>query len=502
MSRSWPARRAVSTAFKKLVRRNKLAFAAAAAVLLALVAGLVVSTGFFLREKAARRRAVAAEQEQASSRQRAEASEKQARTINRFLTEDLLFQATPQQNSRAKKVTMEEVLARATALLDKDVEIARQPELEAILRLDFGTTFIKLSVLDEAERNLRRAFTLRRSTLGLTNLDTLTAENELAGFLIVKAGKFEEAEPLIQEAWEGRQKLLGATNRETLDSLQGCEIVLHQKGQLVEAERLARQILQTCESALGPDDSLTMDALRNLSGVVGELGDPREAERLNRQALERSQRTGNWEQQLWSVNQIALHQWLQGDTDQADKLLAQAVPPAVQRFGADSDGVLWTQRIWARILADKGQLDKAETLAQSTLDFKRLTPDKLGTCRTLLILGRVLVQEGKLDRAEPLLQEALLYFREHPVGRKEALAAQTANWLGAIHLERKAYAEAEALLLPDSTEFFTPTAQMSSTEVRLTVGHIVSLYEALGNPEQAAALKKRLDALGPISRKL
>jgi serine/threonine protein kinase len=480
---------------QKMARRNKLAFAAAAAVLLALVAGLVVSNGFFLREKAARRRAVAAEQEQARSRQRAEASEKQARAINRFLTEDLLFQATPQQNSRAKKVTMEEVLARATALLDKDVEIARQPELEAILRLDFGTTFIKLSVLDEAERNLRRAFTLRHSTLGPTNLDTLTAENELAGFLIISAGKFEEAEPLIQEAWKGRQKLLGATNRETIDSLQGCEIVLHQKGELAEAERLARQILQTCESALGPDDSLTMDALRNLSGVVGELGDHAEAERLNRQALERSQRTGNWEQQMWAVNQIALYQLLQGDIGEADNLLAQAVPPAAQRFGADSDIVLWTQRIWARILADKGQLDSAETLAQSTLDFKRLTPDKLGTCRTLLILGRVLVQEGKLDRAEPLLQEALLYFREHSVGRKDALAAQTANWLGAIHVARKAYAKAEPLLLPDSNLFFTAAAQMSPTELRLTVGHIVSLYEALGNPEQAAVLKKKLDQL-------
>jgi len=35
--------------FQKLVRRNKLAFAAAAAVLVALVAGLVVSTWFFIQ---------------------------------------------------------------------------------------------------------------------------------------------------------------------------------------------------------------------------------------------------------------------------------------------------------------------------------------------------------------------------------------------------------------------------------------------------------------------
>src|SRR5260370_32786880 len=85
--------------FQKMARRNKLAFAAGAAVLVALVAGLVVSTWFFIEEKAARRRAVAAEQEQARSRQRAESSGKQARTINQFLTKDVLGQAPPQQNA-------------------------------------------------------------------------------------------------------------------------------------------------------------------------------------------------------------------------------------------------------------------------------------------------------------------------------------------------------------------------------------------------------------------
>ena len=61
------------------------------------------STWEFLKERKARQRAVAAEA--------------QARAINKFLTEGLLFQATPEQNSREKKVTLEQALARATALL-------------------------------------------------------------------------------------------------------------------------------------------------------------------------------------------------------------------------------------------------------------------------------------------------------------------------------------------------------------------------------------------------
>src|SRR5437588_3876084 len=193
--------------FQKLARRNKLAFAAAGAVTAALILGLAASTWEFLKERKARQRAVAAEA--------------QARAINKFLTEGLLFQATPEQNSREKKVTLEQALARATALLDKDAEIAQQPEVEATLRLDFGITFLKLSVLAEAERKLRRAFNLRRRTLGPRNLETLAAEHKLAELLIIGEGKFEEAEPLVREAWEGRQSLLGATDRDTLGSLQG-----------------------------------------------------------------------------------------------------------------------------------------------------------------------------------------------------------------------------------------------------------------------------------------
>jgi hypothetical protein len=156
---------------------------------------------------------------------------------------------------------------------------------------------------------------------------------------------------------------------------------------------------------------------------------------------------------------------------------------------------MWLQRLWARVLADEGQLLEAEALAQSTFDLKRLTPDKLGTSRTLLILGRVLVQQGKLDRAEPLLREALTFFQEHPTGRSEALAAQTVNWLGAIQVARKAYPEAEGLLRPDSDQFFTPAAQMSPTELRLAIGHIVNLYQAWGKPELAADWQKKLDGL-------
>ena len=66
--------------FQKLVRRNRVVFAAAAAVTAALVIGLGTSTWLFLREREARQRAVAAEQQQARLRHEAEVREKISQT--------------------------------------------------------------------------------------------------------------------------------------------------------------------------------------------------------------------------------------------------------------------------------------------------------------------------------------------------------------------------------------------------------------------------------------
>ena len=62
--------------FRKLVRRNRVVFAAGGAVAVALVVGLGVSTWLFIKEREARHRAVAAEQQESRLRRDAEIREK------------------------------------------------------------------------------------------------------------------------------------------------------------------------------------------------------------------------------------------------------------------------------------------------------------------------------------------------------------------------------------------------------------------------------------------
>jgi len=473
--------------FQKLARRNKLAFAAGAAVLLALVAGLVVSNIFYLREKASHEQAVSAEKE-------ALAAKREAVATFQFLTEDLLFQATPQQNSRERHLTLEQAVTEATRRLDQSAEIRQQPRLEATLRLALGRTYHKLGKSDEADRNLRRAFELRRGELGPTNLATLEAEFCLAEYLEELPHEYSEAGTLLREVWRWRQQLLGAENRDTLEALQTYGVTLYQTAHVTEAEQIARYIIPICERTLGPDDPLTIESLISLAGCLAFRGDQAQAEALTREVIRRCDRSGaNKDARFMQTKELAHHRTTQGDPVEADRLLTEAIPLASREFGSTHPYVLHLQRVLARALAEEGCFVEAETLARQTLDERlRQSMDPEGNGRTMLILGRALVQKGKLDEAQHLLQAALPLLCDY-IRNTDASAVLAANWLGAIQVARGAYPEAEGLLLPDSHRLFDPANQLSPTEVRLAVGNIIALYEAWGNPEQAASWKRRLD---------
>lgn len=195
---------------------------------------------------------------------------------------------------------------------------------------------------------------------------------------------------------------------------------------------------------------------------------------------------------------------LQGYPADAVKILTNALPRARKKLPSDHYTTLQIQRVLARAYAEVGLLDDAERLCKEALDVQRRTKanqDGQGAARTQLYLGRTLVEKGKLDEAEPPLQDALNFFRSDAAHKpRPELAAQAANWLGAILVARKAYPEAEKLMLPDSDRFSAVSVEMSPNELRLAVGHLVALYQAWERSDQAAVWQKKLEALPPMPR--
>jgi serine/threonine protein kinase len=474
--------------FQKAWQRNRLACAAGLCIAVALILGLVASLWQAHRARIERDAATCARQ--------------QAEALNRFLTEDLLFQAIPDQNPRERKISLEEGLRLAAQRLDQKPEIARQPELEAALRLSVGVTCFRLGLLDEAELHLRRAWDIRQTTLGPRHVETLLAQLAYCVFLNEGLRRFEESEIPSREAWEGLVSVLGPEHLQTLEALDNYGMILAQLGKYELSERRLRQCLQVRERVLGPNAPLTLTSLNNLSLLFSLRGELQEAERVQRDVLERYRRTGllNREDAFATAYNLGLNLFFQGRTEEAGQLLTELYTRATSFFGPEHYHTMHIQQTRLRILVEFQRWEEAVAMARTTLEVRRrTTPQQEGTGRTLLYLGHALIALGKLDEAEPYLQEALALFREH-YARKPDLAAQAANWLGTIQLARRAFPEAEALLLPSAGPLCDSSSKLSSGERRVALGNIVSLYAAQGKPEPAAEWKQKLAAFPQAAR--
>ncbi len=106
--------------FQKLVRRNKLVFAAASVVAMALIAGLAVSTWMFARERQARQQAVAAEQAQSRARQEAETAR-----AGEAAQRQKAVQAQADEVQQRQRAETQELAARHRAYAS-DIRLAQQ----------------------------------------------------------------------------------------------------------------------------------------------------------------------------------------------------------------------------------------------------------------------------------------------------------------------------------------------------------------------------------------
>jgi serine/threonine protein kinase/tetratricopeptide (TPR) repeat protein len=477
---------------QKTIRRNKLAFAAAAAILAAVVAGGVLSSWQAVRASRARR---------------------QAEIINRFLTEDLLYQATPEANSRDKKVTMEEAVGRAAQLMEQDSEIAGQPEVEAALRLAIGTTYEKLGIYDIAERHLRRAVTLRQALFGRQHPQTLIAQKELVTILLNGQFRFDaETEQLSLDTWKALQRIAGKQSRDpaqlnlyrhTLDAAALYCWALGNRGQLEKAVALKRENSAAFERAFGPDARDSINELHNLAHLLSLNREDAEAEKYFREVVKRYERAHLAESSdaLTAANNFSSFLFLRGKASEAESLLLQVRPGATKVFGPDNPLVLGVQSRLARAMAELGKAEQAETLAAETLEArKKVDPGHINTAYSKIILCRILLAKGspdgaRLEKVEALAQDARSVFLATFGETRPDVIVQADNVLGAVELARGNYAQAEKLLLPLADQLLAPTAQLSPQEKRVAVGYISDLYRALNKPDEAAKWDKKMKSL-------
>jgi serine/threonine protein kinase len=529
---------------RKLARKYKRAVGTAAAFVALLAVGVVVSAGLAVRARVAehqakeeRDKAVEAERNVAVEKERADA-------INDFLLKDLLAQASAEEQARPDtkpdpNVTVRTLLDRAAERVGQ--KFAKQPLLEAAVRLTLGRTYQGLGLYPEAEKHLQRAINLRRQALGEDNPETWTAVSELAR-LYQFWGKADKLEAAADQVWEARRRLLGEEHPDTLKALRALAtcyaiqgkmdkaeplltrlvevaprvwgeedidtvavmnnlaLVYMDRGQFARAEPLLTRCLEILRRIRSQEHPQTLSTMANLALVFAEQGRFAEAERLGIQALETASRTlGEKHQQtLQCRNELGYLYAHMGQWAKAEEAHAKNLEVARSFLGEEHIQTLYSMNNLAECWVGQGQYDRAESLLVQTLKRKRrfFGNEHFDTLWTMAALGEVYLKQNRLDRAEELLRECLdLREKVHP---RTVYSASTQSLLGRTLAGQKRYAEAEPLLLA-GYEVLKANAATTRWWFRHylpdTVEWLVQLYEAWDKPEQAAKWRKELEAV-------
>ena len=382
-------------------RRRPIQAGLAAALTLALLTGFAGVTWSW--REAVRQKGLLLRAEREARKQAAKAD-----AINRFLIEGLLVEAEPAKSPAEGRVTLLEVLDRASANVGSS--FAGQPEIEATLRLAIGRIYHGLGEFAKSEAHYRAAF---------ERFDALPSSAEPArlealaerGHLLTHLGRSDDAEPLLQEAVAKSRGTLGPFHVVTLRSAEYLASVYRDKGRFAEAEVLYKSCLDDARRAPNPDPDIIFSALFNLGDVFLRQGKAEEAEPLYRRMLqERRSRNGpRHPSSLTTLNNLAAVLEKRRQYAEAERLFRECL--AIQRevLGPRHPETVTSLYNLGHVLNDQGRFAEAEPLFRQSVELRRqiLGPEHPGTLYVTSSLAALLRTLGRFDEAEPLLRVCL-----------------------------------------------------------------------------------------------
>jgi eukaryotic-like serine/threonine-protein kinase len=414
---------------QKLVRRNRLAFAAAGAVSASILIGLVVSTWLYLREKEDRRVAVR--------------EAKRSQQVALFL-EDMLKGVGPSVALGRDTKLLKEVLDKTVGRLTTDLK--DQPEVQAELCNTIGEVYRALGQLKKAEEMHRDARTLQGKAGGAKRTDVATSLADLA-FVLRDQGKLAEAESLQREALELRRKAYGNKHPDVALSLNSLGLVLRSQGKLAEAERLHREALAMQKELLGNEHLAVAASLNNLALALRDEGKLAEAEKCFRESLAMQKKLlgDNHPAVAITADNLAFVLRDERKLDEAEALVRQSLALQQKLFGQEHPSVATALNNLALVLAAREQFGEAVKLHRTALAMRRklLDAEHPEVAVSLDNLALALRKQKQLAEAETLEREALA-IRRKVFGEKHFAVAASLNNLALMLHDAAKLAEAEA----------------------------------------------------------
>jgi tetratricopeptide (TPR) repeat protein len=391
--------------------------------------------------------------------------------------------------------------ADAESLLEKTVESLRRTQGAGNARTLYAlsglaSVYVAQGKYAKATPLLVESFDLERRTLGPDHATTVETMQQLARLEFVR-GNVAEAERLLREVIEIGGRTLNPDHPRILGPMNSLAVVYQSQFKFAEAEELYTTLLETSRRVRGPEHPDTLNAMNNLGALDTDQGKFGEAESLYLKVLEgwRKQFGPEHPRTLTLLSNLAFLYQVQGKYAKAESTGIQVLGVRRQVLGPDHPDTLESMHILAGVYAAEQKVSAAESLYLQTLEARRrvLGPRHARTTDSMASLGEVKNGAGKYAEAEPLLRECLQIQKE--TAPDDFRRFRTETLLGDSLLHQRKYAEAESILLSGYEGLKQRETRMPASrrpKVREAGAAIVALYDAWGQPAQAARWREQL----------
>ena len=427
--------------FQKLVRRNRLVFAAASAILMALAVGVAIAVRASIKEHQARLQAVANEQ-------KAQAEAAKNRQVAQFL-EDMLNGVGPSVAMGSDTTLLRKILDNTANRIGTD--LAQQPEVEAELRYTLGEVYWELGDLQNAELMHRRALDIRIKTLGAKNPQVAQSLRRLS-HVLWRQGRLNAAEAMARAGVAMQRGLFGSQNLEVARSLEDLSAILNTENRSGAAEAALREAVTTKEALLGDNNLEVADSLDDLASWLFSRRYKRpEAETLARKAIAIRQKLLGADNLLVVVASLKLQATeldIQGNPSEEEATLDRLVAAQRQLYGEEHPSLAQSLNLLASVQRNEGKLVESEQIRREALAMQRklLGEENAEVAQTLSNLGELLIAEDKLTEAEPTYRSALM-IRQKIFGDDSVPASGSLVDLGGLLEKEGKLSEARKLYL-------------------------------------------------------
>ncbi|MGO1894163.1 MAG: protein kinase domain-containing protein, partial [Luteimonas sp.] len=397
---------------RKLVHRNRLAFAAGSVVVVALVAALVTvswSLGEARREE-----------------QRARVTADFLRSMLRSVDSDIA--------AGLDKTLMLRVLEEASVRATRELSV--RPDVLADMEMTIGGSMLSLGEYPRAVEhleNVRRIAADHPRQLREKDLEAIQA----LGQALVSAGRFERAEAVLREGIPAARRQQGADSILAYDMQSRLAWVLRDQGRMGEALVESTAAFEALSRLLPPDAEYLVDAGGRHVVVLGTLGHYDEAIALIRRLIDLRTAELGPDHTLTLVlrNSLAVFLTERGDSAAAETEMHALLEANLRLHGADSEYTLIAHLNLATAKQRQGKVAEAGPHYRKAMDglLALHGPDHHYGILSRHLHADWLLEDGQVQHAFEE-QENLLGIARRSLGESHPVTAQVLRGLAAAEL--------------------------------------------------------------------